>query len=237
MNHIPRSLLAKATAVLASMLLVAAACSSGSDSSGGVRFLGDDGLVLQGRLFGRGANGVILAHMLNSNQGEWASFADNLANRGFTVLTFDFRGHGSSPGQKQVGIADADLAAALRFMRDNVMQRNIFLIGASMGGTAALKVASREVVLGVITLSAPESIRGLAATLDELQRITAPKLFIAAEGDGAHAANAQRFFDLSKEPRKLQIVPGSDHGVALLQGEQADRVRGAILSFLDANKK
>ena len=239
LRFLPAAAANKAWAALASAVIVAlaaAACSSGgSGTSQGVRILADDGLLLQGRLYGQGAVGVVLAHQLGGDQGQWSDFAENLAARGFTALTFDFRGNGRSPGDVEVGIADSDVAAALKFMRTQASVHPVILIGASMGGTAALKVASRESVLGVVALSAPGSIRGLAATSDVV-RIEAPKLFIVAEGDSPEVEDAREMFDRSVEPKALEIVPGSDHGVRLLSGSQRERVRNAILDFLDANR-
>jgi hypothetical protein len=47
-----------------------------------VRFHASDGVRLEGRLFGRGRTGVVLAHMSDGSQGEWFSFAAALAERG-----------------------------------------------------------------------------------------------------------------------------------------------------------
>ena len=217
----------------ATLVLLATACGSSDSGSGSnVLFQAEDGLVIHGRVFGNGAPGVVLSHMLNGDQGDWTTFAETLAVRGFSVLTFDFRGHGKSGGGKEVGIADTDMSAALRFMRVRLNRPNVFLIGASMGGTAALKVASREEVLGVVSLSAPVSIRGLSALLD-VERVASAKLFVAAEGDGKAASDAQRLFDLAGDPKQLEIVGGGRHGTDLLKGGDADRVRGLILDFLE----
>ncbi len=61
------------------------------------------------------------------------------------------------------------------------------------------------------------------------------KLFIAAEGDGPAAASAQDFYNLSTPPKRVEIVTGSEHGTALLEGPQAEVVRSLILGFLERN--
>jgi len=230
--------LAAALLALAALALVLAACDSpggGPGTGQGVRFVAEDGLVLNGRIYGApGGAGVVLAHMLDSDLSAWDRFAEHLAARGFQVLSFDFRGHGRSPGEKEVGIADGDVSAAARFLRGN-QRRKLFLVGASMGGTASLKVAAREDVLGVVSLSAPASIRGMAA-LPGAERIAAPKLFIAAEGDGDAVRDARRMFDVAKEPKQIQILPGGAHGTDLLSGDRGDAARDLIVGFLEKNR-
>ena len=93
--------------------------------------------------------------------------------------------------------APTDLTAALAFLRSDGPTR-VALIGASVGGTASLVVASEQQdVPAVITLSAPEVLDSLAAGPDVLTNITGAKLFIAGLGDpsgAAGAGTAERFF-------------------------------------------
>jgi pimeloyl-ACP methyl ester carboxylesterase len=67
-----------------------------------VTFNSADGVELQGTLYksakGPGSPCVILLHSLftEPNKGDWDGLALTLADKGFTVLRFDFRGHGKS---------------------------------------------------------------------------------------------------------------------------------------------
>jgi esterase/lipase len=228
-------------ALAAVLALLLSACTSGDEggSSGQSAFVTtEDGLVLRGRYYAGGltTHSIILAHAYDSSQSSWGALKDSLVARGYAVLALDFRGHGDSPGKKEPGIADADLTAAYRYLRrSSNNQGKIFLIGASLGGTASLKVAAREETQGVIALSAPTSIRGLDAGSD-VPRIAEAKLFIAAQGDGRYASDAQAMFDSAREPRQIQLVSGSAHGTDLLKGANADRVRSLIFDFLEKNK-
>lgn len=227
--------------LLAALALAVSACSSGGGggSSGQSIFItADDGLVLRGKYYASGltTHSIILAHAYDSSQKSWGAFKDSLVARGYAVFAIDFRGHGDSPGKKEPGIADADLTAAYRYVRRITNnQGKVFLIGASLGGTAALKVAAREETQGVIALSAPTTIRGLEAGAD-VPRIAEAKLFIAAQSDGRYATDAQAMFDAAREPKQIQLVSGSAHGTDLLKGSNADRVRSLIFDFLDKNK-
>ncbi len=65
-----------------------------------VSFATDDGVTLGGHLFGKGTSGVILAHMYPADQTSWYPTAERLAQEGFLVLTFDFRGYSDSEGSR-----------------------------------------------------------------------------------------------------------------------------------------
>lgn len=196
--------------------------------------LAGDGLVLRGKTLGDGSPGVILVHDFNSSQGAWEALAATLSARGYRVLTFDLRGHGKSPGTKDITLSDSDLSAALKYMGDVLDRPSTFLIGAGSGGTAALKVAARDKVKGVVTVSAPESFLGFSAS-ESLGGITAPKLFIATT-DEARAQDARSLMERAREPKKLELVPGNASGTAIFAGTGGDRARTAIIQFLDANK-
>jgi pimeloyl-ACP methyl ester carboxylesterase len=108
------------------------------------------------------------------------------------------------------------------------------LVGASMGGTASLIAASQDLVdVGaVVTLSAPPSFQGLEVDRDVLFRVFEPKLFLAGQDDFAAARAAQQFYIDSGSPKRVEILPTSDHGSDLLTGGQAEAARGLVLSFL-----
>ncbi len=125
---------------------------------------------------------------------------------------------------------DRDVEAAWDFMEKQGVGK-IFLMGASMGGTACLKVAAQRPAAGVVALSAPLKFRGLSAA-DEVARITAPKLFLASEGDSSAVASAQQYFALAQEPKEIKIFPGSAHGTDMLKGEQGPEVQKTILEFV-----
>lgn len=107
-------------------------------------------------------------------------------------------------------------AGGVSFLRDQGSSR-IVLIGASVGGTAVLKVASSEELAGVAALSAPARIESFQVTPQELGRIRTSKLFLAAEDDegGAYLRTAQAFFDASAHPKELHRLTGNAHGTDL----------------------
>jgi uncharacterized protein len=221
----------RAAAILAVAALLLAACGDGGAPGRLIRFRTEDGLTLAGELRGSGPTGVVLAHMFPTDRTSWSDLATQLEDRGYRSVAIDFRGYGDSGGQRDIPEIWRDVLAAIDALRDRGA-RKIVLVGASMGGTASLIAASRTEVQGVVTLSAPSTFMGLSAPPEVLAAVDEPKLFIAAEGDGAAAATAQGFYETASGAKRLEIVTGDDHGTELLEGRHGEAVRQMILEFL-----
>jgi pimeloyl-ACP methyl ester carboxylesterase len=195
----------------------------------------EDPVVLDARVFGSGETGVILAHMRPADQSSWFPFATELAATGdFTVLTFDFRGYGESTGEQNFDRVDTDLQAAYEYMRDELALERIFLVGASMGGTASLVIAARNPVQGVVSISSPATFPPLDA-LDRVDEITEPKLFITAKDDVPAFRSQEELWELSHEPKQQQIYEGDAHGTALLDSPAAASLKAQVIAFLSSN--
>lgn len=222
-------------AATAALCLVFAACTGpgpGEPPPGEtVRFTTGDGVELVGDLHGDGDVGVILLHMFQSDRTALSSFAALLADEGYTALTLDFRGYGDSGGDRVIEDIWRDALAAVRFMRGRGFER-IILVGASMGGTAALVVAAREELEAVVTLSAASSFMGLSIPPEAVELIEEPKLFVAAQGDSPAAVTAQQLYAAAPPPKQVEVVSGSDHGIDLVEGERAEAVRRLVVNFL-----
>jgi len=206
-----------------------------------VSFRSPDGVKLAGRVFGDGQVGVVLAHMFPADQTSWWAFARVLAQNGFTVLTFDFRGYcpggvaGCSEGQRDVAAMWQDVLGAVDFMVARGLVR-VMLVGASMGGTASLIAAAQPgvPVVAIVALSAPQSFEGLTADPTVLGNVTAAKLFVAGNSDPTGAATAaQAMYDQSPPPKQVEIFTSSDHGTDLLTGNQSGRVQTLIIGYLE----
>lgn len=198
-----------------------------------VSFITEDNLTIKGRLFGSGDMAIVFAHMYPNDQRAWWGFASEVGGRGYAALTFDFRGYGETGGSQDIARIDRDLIAAVRYLRERGYQR-VVLVGASMGGTAALKVAARdefdELVAGAVAVSAPESFRGLVAR-DDVGNIEAPVLFVASEGDGSAADSLESLYERTSGFKERQVYTGDAHGTELLEGEHADEFKALLFDF------
>lgn len=206
-----------------------------------VSFRSTDGLRLEGRLFGEGSSAVVLSHMRPADQRSWFGLAARLADAGYLVLTYDFRGYcpggqdgGCSEGETAIDALWQDVLGAIGFVRSRGAS-TVALVGASMGGTASLVAASQEGadVDAVVTLSAPASIEGLVVDRDVLALVPAAKLFVAGVGDAPYAQEAETLFALAPQPKRVEILPSDDHGTDLLSGGQGEVVRRLIENHLE----
>ena len=223
---------ALALLLLAPMAMPACA---GEDTSspkpGDVEFTSTDGVTLWGRHYGQGDVTVVLAHMRPADQESWAPFAETLASQGYAAFTFNFRGYPPSAGDLEMEWIDADLGGALDYLATRGVQRPA-LVGASMGGAAAVRVAANRDVAGIITLSAPMSIDGLDAS-EAITRVTEPKLFMVAEDDTDARAGSAALYDASSAPRFYEVFRGGEHGSDLVYGMHSELVQSRILEFLE----
>lgn len=189
-----------------------------------------DGVQLIGELAGTSGPGVVLAHGENGDRRTWEAVSRTLASRGFRVLRFDLRGHGDSAGERDLTASDRDVEGGYRYLLGRKI-RPVFLVGAGGGGTAALIVATRVPVEGVVTVSAPAAFAGLDGQ-PALTALRVPWLLIAASNDGAADALIGAA-DAAHVPTRVQRSAGSASGPSLLETPTA---MDALLRFLSDPK-
>jgi pimeloyl-ACP methyl ester carboxylesterase len=203
-------------------------------------FRAGDGTKLVGHRFGGKRPGartaVILAHMSEGDLCVWVPYARRLAARGFFVFPFDFRGHGLSHGLENHSKSPADVAAAVRSVRA-LGARKVVVVGASLGGVAAVVAAPRlrPAVQGIVSVSGPAAIPGELNARPVAPRLRVPTLYVAAEQDqsGSYdfAAEARELHDATGTPeRRIVLVGGSLHGTFLV--DRSSRVRSVLERFL-----
>ena len=237
----------RSVAVLAVVISILASCDGdvppgSTEGSREITFPASDGVMLSGRVFGpdEGSAGVVLAHMFPSDQSAWFEFAGRLADRGYRVLTFDFRGYcpggeaGCSQGEKTISAMWQDVEGAIATLRDEGATR-IGLVGASMGGTASLVAASQEGqdIDAIVTLSAPVGFEGLEASPEVLAQVMGAKLFLAGHEDVAAAQAVDTLYAETLQPKRPVILTTGDHGTDILAGNQAGIASTEILKWLD----
>jgi pimeloyl-ACP methyl ester carboxylesterase len=208
-------------------------CASGVNANVLVRLRLRDGAHLVGITAGSGKTGVLLLHQNGSDFCEWALYAQELAADGYRTLALSFRGFGSSRAPRRVlGRLDRDVAAGVAALKRRGAGR-VVVVGASMGGTAALVAAATlaPTPASVISLSAPATFGELNA-LRTVSKLRVPALFVAARGDGGSPADARALHARTHvRGSKLLLVAGGLHGVSLL-GSGPPRVRATLAAFI-----
>ena len=193
-----------------------------------VRFRTEDSEDLWGSIFGDGEIAVILSHMRGRNQTSWFPFARLASTSGYKVMTFDFRGYGKSTGTRDTRM-DRDLEAAVAYVRAKGAKQ-VILIGASMGGTAAIEIAAEIDVQGVAALSPPTSF-GRINALGAVSSMLIPLLLIVAENDPPFTSSAREIVTAAAATQFLEL-PGQEHGTNLYSAH-IDQVSGILLTFID----
>ena len=123
------------------------------------RLAAPDGVVLQAD-FAAGATpdapAVVLLHGGGQTRHSWGKAARTLAARGYGVVNLDLRGHGDSgwspDGRYSLGLLARDLQPLLQTLPPRVA-----LVGASMGGAAALVLVD---IVPRMEINGAEKIRG-----------------------------------------------------------------------------
>ncbi|MQF82812.1 alpha/beta hydrolase [SAR202 cluster bacterium AD-802-E10_MRT_200m] len=190
----------------------------------------DDGVVLCGRLFGEGDSAVILSHMNDVDQEGWREFAVTLASHRYTAVTFNFRGHSPSEGLKADLDSESDLNAVLKDVTAMGF-RDIYLFGAGIGASASVKVAAKEKVSGVVTISPSLEHGGLDA-VQQVSNVNSPILIIVSEDDYQGRDLATKYFENAPQTRLLEIFTGDSRGTDILIGRNGENLRTRLLEFL-----
>jgi len=102
---------------------------------------------------------LILVHGWGRNIERMTPYLRKLCCRGFNVLAFDARGHGNSHNDGPMTMAKfaEDIASAIEYVLTDETQKNkeISLIGISIGGAASILAASRDSrIKKVVTIGA-----------------------------------------------------------------------------------
>jgi len=148
-----------------------------------------------------------------------------------SVLVFDYRGYGKSNGvPSEAGILQ-DARAARRWLahRAGVAEKDVVLVGTSLGGAVCVDLAAndgaRALVLGSTFTSLPDvassHLLGLPtrwmmnARLDSASKIAmyhGPLLQTHGDADGiVPFVLGKRLFDAANEPKQFVPLPGGGH--------------------------
>jgi len=246
------SSLAGATAEATSRPLppLAKRCSVSGVRATTFRFKAADGVSLDGAVIGRGTVGIVLAHEAFGDLCRWVPYGKLLSQEGFRVLVFDYRGFGLSAtaSGKHTARIDADVVGAIEELRRRGAKK-IVVAGASLGGAAVLAAAASapRALAGVVSISGPDSafLRGGGydyAVLDPTaaaRRIRSPLLFLASKDDSTipPASTRTLYRASTAKDKRLVVVPGSNHGVSIVEdsGAAGSRVRKLIVAFIRAH--
>jgi dienelactone hydrolase len=203
-----------------------------------VRFRGGGGVDLEGRVFGSGDIGVVLAHMRPGDQSQWIEFAELLADHGYLVLTYN---RGVCPGG-QLGCSGGktgdtgweDLAFAVELLRARGASR-VVVGGASLGAMESLYALTRGLDAdGLIWLSGADLYGGVPVA-DQVRAVRVPKLLATGEFDSDAVELRPAVERAASPPKHVVLLDTGEHDTNILEfGDPAvaDVFRRSVLEFL-----
>ena len=155
--------------------------------------------------------GILLMHGVHSNRLQMLNRAEILHHAGYSVLLFDFQGHGESIGKKiTFGYLESlDAEAGYEYLKKRVGQGKIGVIGVSLGGVAA--------VLGDVKYKADAII--LESVYPSIEKAIKNRLKIKIGSLGTYLLpilTTQLKIQLGIDPKELQPI------------NQIDKVKGAL---------
>ncbi len=223
-------------------------------TSTNVSFETDDGIKIAATLdkpsdLNSPVPGIIFIHSDGQDKSEWRNLSIHtmLFEKDYILLAYDIRFHGESEKDQDL-IGDIgtnpnrgplDLKAAISFLKaDPLVDSNrIAVIGSRLGAEMACVAAGSE-ELNVKTVIALSPVRSSVIPLSENTPNFQMKsvFFIASELElnGVKALDAQDLFDLTIEPKKIEIVLGSNaSGAEITNGNNA--LMDEMLDWLTAN--
>jgi pimeloyl-ACP methyl ester carboxylesterase len=190
---------------------------------------------------------VVLLHGLSANNMIMDYLARAFANEGLTVFIPDLPGHGRSPGPFTPDQAESCAASLLRGLeaRGMIVPDRTILVGHSMGGDIALRIADKFRPAGVIAISPAPMIPAHGVISQNLLYRTLPllvpnTLVIAGQFEPAGlTTNAEDLATKSPYPSwvKFRLIPWNTHVGMLFSSavaREAQQWAAKVLSLPEA---
>lgn len=151
---------------------------------------------------------VVIAHGLGEHAGRYAHVVASLHEAGWSVVTFDQRGHGQADGQRGAIPSAAALYEDLAFVLDTAVRETaptrLILLGHSMGGALAARFVAEALAKRPASWSRP--VDGLILTSPALAISVRRKDRVAVSILGGLAPNLARRNGL--DATKISHDPG-----------------------------
>lgn len=217
-----------------------------------VTVVSQDGVRLDGVFcpVERSRGTILWFHGNGGNLSYGFDVAGDFRKLGVSVFLFDYRGYGRSEGKPDSQGVMLDAEAAYRYITSNldVPPSRLVILGESLGGAPAIRIASRHECAGLITQSTFTSIRDMAGVvypyfpwfrfvvrtnfpnLDDIARVPAPKLMIHSRTDEVVPFwMGEKLFAAAKEPKSRWIIDRALHNETFGLPDYWDHIR----AFLD----
>jgi uncharacterized protein len=223
-----------------------------------VMFKADDGVSLSGAFCpAENARGSIMwCHGNGGNLSYGLPTAGQFRKLGLSVFLFDYRGYGRSDGSPDGEGIMRDAESAYRYLTEqlHVPSSRLVILGESLGGAPAIRVASRHDCAALIVQSTFTSIRDMAGVrypyfswlrflvrtdfpnLETISTVRAPKLLIHSRTDEVVPFwMGDKLFAQAREPKERWVIDSARHNETFGIPSYWDQIRSLLDRVLPAN--
>ncbi len=192
-----------------------------------IRLPAGDGVTLHARHWvNPDARHTILYFSGNGEElSDLAGYLPEYVRRGFSVLTYEYRGYGHTGGTPGEAAAYADAQRLLDWLRaQGTPPERVIAFGFSVGGGSAVELARNNRLAGLVlegTFTSayrvitrwPVLLGDLFENERKLRAVRCPVLVLHGTADAVIPPwHAEALFAAANEPKRLVLVPGGGHG-------------------------
>jgi pimeloyl-ACP methyl ester carboxylesterase len=166
---------------------------------------------------GTGTHGIVFAPQDGGDWCQWSFAYQHFLDKGYAIASFTYP---QQPRDVVAGAVDALKRAGVQ---------DVALVGASKGGSFVGAYAASVGAKAFVAFSPPALVTGADAA-EGAQDFQGPLLVVASKDDNAGVAStsSRQVSHASSDPSTFLEVPGTAHGIAILQGGHSDAVWAAM---------
>jgi fermentation-respiration switch protein FrsA (DUF1100 family) len=168
---------------------------------------------------------ILYSHGNAEDIGDIRPVLEAFRNKGFSVFTYDYRGYGTSEGRPSEKTTYEDAEAAYEYLVGKLgcPPDRIIAMGRSLGGAAAMHLACRKKLAGLILesafVTAFRTVTGVPLlpfdkfrNIDKIKQVHCPILVIHGRSDSiVPFRHGEKLFEAANEPKLKFWVDGAGH--------------------------
>jgi abhydrolase domain-containing protein 17 len=182
---------------------------------------------------------ILYSHGNAEDLGDIREELDDYCRKGFSVIAYDYRGYGTSPGRPSEAASYADIDAVYDYLvgQARIRPEKIIVQGRSVGAGPSVDLAARRPVAGLILESGFVSAYRVLTEIPlfpfdkfdnirKLEKVTCPVLVIHGKGDTIIPLwHGEELYRQAREPKMKLWVEGADHNdFRLVAGDEYWRI-------------